>query len=263
MSNWYCDIRGNGECEQTNCDPTVDTEHCFYTKDACEFHGLKRCRHIYRCGPDGSCQKQWHAGYKRPLWHTEDECKAAGVCTPTPPTSDCGCSKVQNPSCPKGCCNPDLGEYCHNDQGLEVPCTWDNDRCCIDSLGKKVCACPCGQDNSDKWGCQIVDGSKVCVPNYDGPGTTYSSSSDCAFNCNDNYACTTNGCEVDNSGTGEYLSLENCQQFCGTTTERYRENYTSKGPWCTFANSGGTFCYDAKKDMCLPFILGVVDDDCI
>ena len=281
MSNWYCNVHeAAGECEQNNCDPTIDTEHCFYTKDACEFHGLKHCRHIYRCGEDGSCQKQWHAGYKKPFWHTEEECKAAGVCTPPAPPApdpddDCGCSKVQDPGCPKGCCDPDLGEFCHNDQGIEVPCTWSDDKCCIDNLGRKVCACPCGtqDDNGDdsNWGCRIIGGSKVCVPNYTGTGTIYSSSSDCAFNCNDNYTCTINGCEVDNSGTGEYLSLGDCQKFCGTTTERYatlgraqyRENYTSKGPWCTFANSGGTFCYDAKKDMCLPFIAGVVDDDCI
>lgn len=39
MSNWYCNVHeAAGECKQNNCDPTIDTEHCFYTKDACEFH---------------------------------------------------------------------------------------------------------------------------------------------------------------------------------------------------------------------------------
>ena len=31
-------------------------------------------------------------------------------------------------------------------------------------------------------------------------------------------------------------------QFAAGKGPQYRENYISKGPWCTFANSGGTFC---------------------
>ena len=52
-------------------------------------------------------------------------------------------------------------------------------------------------------------------------------------------------------------------QFAAGKGPQYREDYSSSGPWCTFANSGGTFCYDAKKDMCLPFIAGVMDRDCV
>ena len=46
---------------------------------------------------------------------------------------------------------------------------------------------------------------------------------------------------------------------------QFRENYTSSEPepWCTFAKTGGTFCYDKKRHECLPFFIGAMVDSCI